>query len=645
MRNLNPHILLFTLFNALNICSTGNTVFANSDESQCFMFQYPERENFIPDPYCSDVSLYFGWGGENRFVNYDPDFIYCGEASIGVNSPWKGTLETSNLRENTIYRIKAKVFTPNDVVSRISMYNHGFSSNDLIYFLSSKENEWEDFDCTFRTGPNGGTIYFVGDNGDGIVYIDNYEAYIVDEPYVVISYVDENGDQLKDERYIYSDWGIDVSKYITIGKKFEQLENSDFSYISKDGVDYLFNKDLSDLNKVIDEGENVITLVFSVPKGMSNNANLENIEFSIGSLYPKFNPEITEYKLRLPSLTDIIDPEVFLSERTQVVSGDEAVDLSSGSGMSEIKVIAEDGITEKIYTIKYTVVADDESFVPTYSDKMNVNNDVFCSDISFYSGWGGNNRFVNNDYNFIYSGETSIGVVSPWGGTLEVIDFYPNQCYRVIAKVYPTKGTLARFALFNHGLGSEDIVLYDTSSEEEWEFVDFTFRTTDQGGKMYFVGEIGSGHVYIDNFEIYTVDEPSILVKYLDVNSGLEIKSHNNIYSDWGYETENYIHIGDKYIISEDDLSFNISDNKYIIDNTKDYDYSIKEGENVIELFYTQNNPSSVVEINGAEIINIEYFTLDGIKLNKETVKGKNGGIHIEKVTYSNGTIKVNKFK
>ena len=97
----------------------------------------------------------------------------------------------------------------------------------------------------------------------------------------------------------------------------------------------------------------------------------------------------------------------------QEIEGDQSVDLTTGSAVSEIKVTAEDGVTTKIYTINYHVISTDDEFEAIYSDRDNFNEDVFCSEISLYGGWG--NKSVNYDLRYVYQGESSIRVATSWG--------------------------------------------------------------------------------------------------------------------------------------------------------------------------------------------------------------------------------------
>lgn len=83
------------------------------------------------------------------------------------------------------------------------------------------------------------------------------------------------------------------------------------------------------------------------------NANLANITLSTGSL--EFDAATTTYDVELPEETTSVTPTATAALEDVKVEGTDAVDVSSGSGISEIVVTALDGTTTKTYTINYTV--------------------------------------------------------------------------------------------------------------------------------------------------------------------------------------------------------------------------------------------------------------------------------------------------
>jgi hypothetical protein len=72
------------------------------------------------------------------------------------------------------------------------------------------------------------------------------------------------------------------------------------------------------------------------------------------ALVPAFDPEVTTYSCVLPKGTKSITPKLQTRFEAATFSGANAVDVSSGSGVSTIVVTAVDGVTTKTYTINYT---------------------------------------------------------------------------------------------------------------------------------------------------------------------------------------------------------------------------------------------------------------------------------------------------
>lgn len=88
---------------------------------------------------------------------------------------------------------------------------------------------------------------------------------------------------------------------------------------------------------------------------VSNDATLSNLTLNTGTLKSQFNPAQTTYLAILPQGTTTVTPTATPSVPGTVISGANAVDVSSGSGTSTITVTALDGNTTKTYTINYVV--------------------------------------------------------------------------------------------------------------------------------------------------------------------------------------------------------------------------------------------------------------------------------------------------
>ncbi len=82
-------------------------------------------------------------------------------------------------------------------------------------------------------------------------------------------------------------------------------------------------------------------------------ANLSAITLSAGEI--NFNSQNNTYNVVLPVGTTSVTPTATANVQDAIVSGNQTVDLTSGSGVSTITVTALDGTTNKTYTINYTV--------------------------------------------------------------------------------------------------------------------------------------------------------------------------------------------------------------------------------------------------------------------------------------------------
>ncbi len=72
-------------------------------------------------------------------------------------------------------------------------------------------------------------------------------------------------------------------------------------------------------------------------------------------LSPAFDPEVTTYSCVLPKGTKSVTPKLQTRFQSATLTGANAVDVSSGTGVSTILVTAVDGVTTKTYTINYTL--------------------------------------------------------------------------------------------------------------------------------------------------------------------------------------------------------------------------------------------------------------------------------------------------
>jgi len=84
-------------------------------------------------------------------------------------------------------------------------------------------------------------------------------------------------------------------------------------------------------------------------------ASLDNISVTDGAFDVPFASGTYSYTVSLAKGTVTVDPEIKLSFNGTPVTGDGAVDVSSGSGISTIVVTSLDGTAQRTYTIHYVV--------------------------------------------------------------------------------------------------------------------------------------------------------------------------------------------------------------------------------------------------------------------------------------------------
>lgn len=90
---------------------------------------------------------------------------------------------------------------------------------------------------------------------------------------------------------------------------------------------------------------------------VSDVATLDRIDLSAGILNEAFSSNRYHYTATVPQGLSAVTPKISATVEGVQISGVKTVDLSSGSGSSEITVTALDGSTQKTYTIEYQVVS------------------------------------------------------------------------------------------------------------------------------------------------------------------------------------------------------------------------------------------------------------------------------------------------
>ncbi|MFC2081136.1 cadherin-like beta sandwich domain-containing protein [Bacteroidota bacterium] len=88
----------------------------------------------------------------------------------------------------------------------------------------------------------------------------------------------------------------------------------------------------------------------------SADASLSSLTIDVGTLAPDFNKATYAYTAVIPSETTSVIVDADASDNNATVTGADTIDVSSGSGVATIVVLAEDSISTLTYTITMTVI-------------------------------------------------------------------------------------------------------------------------------------------------------------------------------------------------------------------------------------------------------------------------------------------------
>jgi len=290
-------------------------------------------------------------------------------------------------------------------------------------------------------------------------------------------------------------------------------------------------------------------------------------------------------------------------------------------------------------TISFNALLGDATcFTPIYTDRANLITDPYCNDRSKFGGWGN----VANSEVKSFCGERSL---KAFGGSLDVsisagTAIASNKTYRVKAKIFAPVGHTAKFGLFGIG-NTSDVDVYSSTTNDAWETADFTFKTATVGtGGVFFQRTSGADSVFIDNYEMYEVAEPTVRVKYIDVdNVSTSIKDDRLYTATWGTSLANYLTIGkiysalttDKDVVTFGGYNFNY-------DNTSVENVTLAEGENVIILKFKKDLSTGNANLGNSVMTVYPTITNGNVYV---SLFGKTGTIRLLDVTGRIVTTKV----
>ncbi|HEY6915492.1 MAG TPA: T9SS type A sorting domain-containing protein [Paludibacter sp.] len=265
-------------------------------------------------------------------------------------------------------------------------------------------------------------------------------------------------------------------------------------------------------------------------------------------------------------------------------------------------------------------------FSPLYNNRTNLVTEPFCNDRSKFGGWG--NVGISELTKFC--GERSLKV---FGGSLDVsvasgAAIASNKTYRVKAKIFVPGAHTAKFGLFLIG-NTADVDVYNSTTNDAWETADFTFKTATVGaGGVFFQRSSGTDSVYIDNYEMYEVAEPTVRVKYVDAaDVNTSIKADRVYTATWGTTLANYLTIGKTYsALTADKAVVTYGGYNYDYDNTSVENVTVAEGENVIVLKFIKGLSTGNVNLGNNEVAVYPTMTDENVNV---SLSGKTGTIRV----------------
>jgi hypothetical protein len=349
------------------------------------------NKNYIQDPEFNAATLtaggFSGWGSTG--ICTDPSVVQSGTrcgAILPTNNAnmnqSTGSLDRAFTSANgnalktlTKYVVKAKVWAVDGpFVIGLKNYNGGNETTQAI----PQSGTWTDFNENFATGATIGgdpRIYF-GNWGllSSIGYIDNWEVREV--PGLTASVTDitmlSSGASTSNViLYVSGASALLTATHIPAGIT---INPTTLDTIKGNSITVTWDKaaSISD-NLTFSCGNYTLSIPVTTTK-INNDVTLSNITISTGALNPVFNTSTTTYNVVLPGGTTTVTATATKNDSGQLVTGDGAVDLTSGSGTSTIKVTADDGITKGTYTINYTVSSANFAMsFPGGTDGTNIN--------------------------------------------------------------------------------------------------------------------------------------------------------------------------------------------------------------------------------------------------------------------------------
>lgn len=169
-----------------------------------------DTANLTPDPQCTDINLWNGWGLKSIVSD---TASYCGPTALLLSSPnntdthcgWPdngAALDVANFvwEANTTYRLRAMVKTIGGSIGWLARGSVDNAGGDFGFGVDT-EGEWMMVDTAFTTGASPVTGFFSFNTCDfgstaTETYIDNYELFVEERPNAVNRIITDHTVQL-----------------------------------------------------------------------------------------------------------------------------------------------------------------------------------------------------------------------------------------------------------------------------------------------------------------------------------------------------------------------------------------------------------------------------------------------------------------
>ncbi|MBN2166955.1 MAG: hypothetical protein JW717_11810 [Marinilabiliaceae bacterium] len=232
-------------------------------------------------------------------------------------------------------------------------------------------------------------------------------------------------------------------------------------------------------------------------------AILTDLSVAGAALTPAFNPATKEYVVVIPvdstQLTVAATPKW-----TGIVTGDGAIDVSSGSATATVTVTSQDNSASDVYTVYF--VSSVNEFIPLYDNLDNLVPDPEITDLTKFAGWG--SKSINVNPAFVKTGLTSGKITGQNGGSIDIFEFEKllkqGNSYEVRAIVYVEGTGKCQIGFENTGSG---VVLTESTKTNEWDTISVKFTVTNLGDANMWFNNWGISDAddnnYIDSWEIY----------------------------------------------------------------------------------------------------------------------------------------------